>query len=56
MKGDIIDVYVQGASIFRCCVLTVEEGIARVINLETGDIFNCREHEREDVIANVFDL
>jgi hypothetical protein len=60
MKGQILDIFPEGGSAFRACVLEViggDEEIARVVNLDTGEV-SMRHHWEceEPIIENVFDL
>lgn len=60
MKGNILDVYKEGCDTFRACVLEVVSGddqLAKVVNLDTGEIETVKYYECETpVINNVFDL
>lgn len=60
MKGQILDVYMEGHDSFRACVLEVMGGdkeIVTVINLENGKKLQVFFHECEEpIIDNVFEL
>lgn len=60
MKGQILDVYAEGESTFRACVLEVMGGdndLARVVNLNTGETSLRGFCECEPaVIENIFDV
>lgn len=58
MKGQILDVYPEGESSFRACVIELingDEGLVKVVNLETGEITERHLWECEDpIINNIF--
>ena len=59
MNGQILDVYPEDENPFRACVLEViggDEGLAKVVNLKTGEIterhhWECEEPVIDDIFA-----
>ena len=58
MKGQILDIFPEGGTTFRACVLEVpsDEELIRVVDLNTGEISMRKSFECAlPIIENIFD-